>query len=330
MPLRPTTPSRLLDLFGLAVALASVAYLAADVGRNLRAVRGLGDWSGRALLVMVAAAAAYLVAHLVRALRLWLILGADRLRFATVLGYHASIAFVTFATPFKLGDALRATELYRLLGDDPRGFFVVWLDRLFDVAVILALMAAMALFTPPDQAAMLVFASLGAFLLGSILAVVLLPGATSAFIRSLLQSSSGRSMRLLRRMVTLRDVLSRVPSLDGRTLSLLVLLTIAVWGLELATLFLVAIAMPGAGESLAAQGVGMLGYTILGAAGELTPQVALYRLVCVATLLAMLVVWAAGYVRSRAEIIGQGPSQKPYRLTPLFLTRRPEIGRRVR
>ena len=320
----------LLDLFGAGVVLVSLVFLVADGWRNLEAVRGLGAWSGSAVAMIMVAAVAYLAAHFVRAMRLWLILGSDRATFGTILGYHVTIAFFTFATPFKLGDALRATELYRLLGDDPRGFFVVWIDRLFDVAVILVLVAVMAWNGPPDPAASLVLISLGAFLVGSIVAAVLLPGATTAFIRSLLQSSSERSLRTFRAAVRLRTVLSRVPKIEGQTFSLLVLLTLGVWGLELATLFLVAVAMPGAGESLAAQGVGLLSYTLIGREGALTPEVALYRLVCVATLLLTVLSWASSAVRRRVAVVSEGLRRRPYRPTPTLQPSRLVTGRRRR
>ncbi len=321
---------RVLDLFAAVVALVSLVFLAADGWRNLEVVGGLGDWTARALLLILAAAVAYLAAHVARAMRLWLILGSDRARFGTILGYHVTIAFCTFATPFKLGDALRATELYRLLGDDPRGFFVVWIDRLFDVAVILVLVALMLLAGQANPAAGVVLVSLGAFLVGSIVVAILLPGATSAFIRSLLQSDSGRSLKAFRLAVKTRSVLSRVPRLDGQTFSLLVLLTLGVWGLELMTLFLVALAMPGAGGSLAAQGVGILSYALIGGEGALTPQVALYRLVCVVTLLLTVLGWASSYVRRRLSVLSEGLTNRPYELTPVFQPTRLGTGRRLR
>ncbi len=319
-----------LDLFGLCVAAVSTVYLLSHSSQNLRAIQAGADWSASAVAACLAAMVAYALAHTLRAIRLWLIIGTDRLSFSSTFGCHVSIALLTFATPFKLGDLLRATEFSRMLGNDTRGVFAVWLDRLFDVTVILVMLAVLVTLRPAGPSADVVFASLGAFLLCSILLGMLLPGAVAAFVRALLQSRSNRSLRVLRGMQQVRAVLSRIPTLDVQTFSLLCIVTFAVWGLELAMLFLLLIAFPAAGYTAPQQAIDILGSAIIARPGNHLLQLALYRSACLLTLAVMAALGVRSYAARRLRPPPVRAAAARYRYTPLFQAAKAAVKGRTR
>jgi hypothetical protein len=292
---KSASASLLLDIFGFAVAIGSLIFLISDIDGN------------------------YSLAHFLRAIRLWLILGSDQLSFKAVFGLHITIAFLSFATPFKLGELLRVSELCRLLRNDVRGLFVVWLDRLFDVAVILSLLTIFTLPRSSYRPALFVIASLSGFLVFSILLVMLLPGAASAFMRALLQSSSKRSLMVLRMAVRLRSVMLRVPKFDGQTLSLLSIVTFTIWGLELLSILLLLIALPvDSSNSIANKAVEILNYTLIAQSGARTPLVAFYRLTCVMTLALMVSAGVYSYARYRMNTFSRNFIGRGYKHRCLF------------
>ncbi|QXE85425.1 flippase-like domain-containing protein [Geomonas nitrogeniifigens] len=319
MRLRAPSASLVLDLFGLCLACFSALFLVSLCVYNAQVLSLHPAWGSTALAAGLAAMAAYALAHVLRAIRLWLLLGSDRLGFSTVFGCHATIALVTFATPFKLGDLLRAAEFSRLLCNDARGLFAVWLDRLFDVTVILAMLVGLVLLRPSGPPMELIFLSLGGFLLSSILLGMLLPGAVAALMRALLQSRSKRSLTVLRGMRRLRRLLGAIPRIDLQTLSLLCIVTFAVWGLELAMVFLLLIASPTTGYTVTQQALDTLSNAIMAQPHSHVLQLALYRSICLLTLGIMAALGGGSYARLRLGYRpGRHPAAPNYRYTPPF------------
>lgn len=318
----------LLDAFAVVTGSVAVALLVSDAWRSAQVLGGATDLSIRAVPAIVGALAVYLLSHVLRAVRLLLLIGPGRLEFGPVFGCHALLAFLTFAMPFKLGEVVRATELYRL-ANGPRGLFAVWFDRLFDTVVVLALLGGFMLRRGDgvDAPAMMLLA---AFLLVSVLAVLVLPGALEALERTLLHSSSRRSLALLRGAVHLRSLLTQVPHLDRQTVSLLSIATLSIWGLELLTVTLVLIALPAEGRPLADQAIDTLNHAFGVRTGPLTSQVALYRLLCMAALAGMALFGVRSYVRARLQHALRPQSRQTYRVGPPFRASRIEMKGRVR
>ncbi|MBJ6751467.1 lysylphosphatidylglycerol synthase domain-containing protein [Geomonas anaerohicana] len=303
MPRRTISRDFLSDLLILGVILACSVFLFSDVRHNFQYLEGNNGWPTHGFLFVLAAMGSYAVAHLLRSLRLWLILGSDRIRFSTVFGCHATIALLTFAAPFKLGDLLRASEFYRLLKNDARGIFAVWFDRLFDVAVILVLLIVSVSTTSPLQPVRLLLFSLGAFLAVSVALGVLLPGAVAAFMRALLQSSSSRSLSVMRSLLKLKSILSRMPKMELQTLSLLTTVTFAVWGLELLSVFLLCMAVSSGNDSVPAQAIDILAYTLTPHANIGAAHFSIYRLTCNLTLLFLVSIGIRSYFKSRMSVL---------------------------
>ncbi|WP_227459037.1 hypothetical protein [Cupriavidus pauculus] len=119
----------LLALFGLC------AYGAASVVSSWRI---LGAWPVSGMLVALSTVL-YLSSHLLRALRLTMLAGNHEisLRRLTLVHYFAS--GVSLLLPFKLGEVYRVVELRTVIGDLRRSMVTVWIERGFDVGVLLAL-----------------------------------------------------------------------------------------------------------------------------------------------------------------------------------------------
>lgn len=319
----------LLDAFAVGVASVAAAFLVSDTWRSVQVLHQDARLSLDALPAAAGAAAVYLLSHLLRAVRLLLLMGPGRLEFGAVFGCHTTVALLTFAMPLKLGEALRATELYRL-AEGPRGLFTVWLDRLFDAAVVLVLFGAFALRQSPDIGSPTTMLSLAAFLLASVLAVLVLPGALVALERALVHSASRRSLALLHAATRVRALLAQVPRVDRQTLSLLSIATVSIWGLELLAVFLVLVALPAEGRPLADQAIDALNHAFGVRTEPLTPQVALYRLLCVATLAAMAIAGLRSYLRARLRHALRVVAPRAYRIEPLFRQSRIEMRGRIR
>lgn len=330
MAYRYLTKSSAIDFFCLGFALFSCAYLYKDILHNIQTLSGRTTWSTDAIGLILAASLIYASTHILRAIRLWIIVGSDRLSFRAVFGCNIAVSIVTFSAPYKLGEILRAGELFRLLRNDPRGLFAVWLDRLFDVGVMLLLLSMLSLSRAADPFAISIFVSLSAFLLISTVMATLLPGALASFLRALLQSRSQRSLTVLRSVVKFKDLVSRIPLISKQTLALLVMLTIAVWGFELLTIFFLLIALPESGHSIADQAVDILNYTFFNRSANPAPCVALYRLLCVITLLVLVIKGVVAYVRTRMATLDKLLYHSNYRLSQLFTLPRLEPKGRLR
>uniref|UniRef100_C6E5V6 Flippase-like domain-containing protein n=1 Tax=Geobacter sp. (strain M21) TaxID=443144 RepID=C6E5V6_GEOSM len=303
MPTRTISRDFLSDLLILSVALGSSLFLLSDIRDNFQYLQKNNGWPTEGYFFLLAAMVSYALGHLLRGLRLWLILGSDRIRFSTVFGCHATIALLTFAAPFKLGDLLRASEFYRLLKNDVRGIFAVWIDRLFDVVVILVLLAVFVSKKDAVQPVQLLLVTLGTFLSVSVASCLLLPGAVAAFMRALLQSSSSRSLTVMRSALKLKSILSKLPKMDLQTLSLLATVTFAVWGLELLSVFLLLMVVSRVFGSVPSQAIDILAYTLAPHSHLDMTHVAIYRLTCNLTLLLLLSMGVCSYFRHRMSLI---------------------------
>lgn len=321
---------RVVDLCGGGIALSSAFLLFSDIRQSLQLLGGVTGWSGHAPWFLVAASAAYALAHLLRAVRLWVIVGPDRLGFSTVFGCHAAVSLLTFATPFKLGDVLRAGEFYRLMDQNIRSLCAVWFDRLLDAFVMLSLLSIFVFWRPMNRHIPLIAGVLIGFILLSLLFGLVMPGAVSAFSRALLQSKSRRSLMLLRLVSRIRTMLEGVPRLDAKTLSLLLIVTLLVWGFELATVLLGLASLPAAGYTLSDHVLDLLNYTLVVRADMHTPQLALYRLVCVSSLVPLLLSGVRGYCSVRRALLAERDSKRAYSCSPVFITAGWETKGRIR
>lgn len=233
---------------GLLVALLLLlAYMGARAVPALEALFARVSGPGFGLAV-ACAAAIYLASHLVRIVRLALIASDARLSLRLLTRVHLFTSGVGLALPFKLGDGYRAGELALATGSAVRGISLVYVERLFDVAVILLLLAVAVGLGLADSSAYgpVLLASL-IFVSVTALVLVLVPDnlrrISSYVIRRYDQEWT---VVLLRRIAEVRGVLaSTVAMLNGRYGSLFVL-TVVIWVLEaMALAVLLAFLSPG-------------------------------------------------------------------------------------
>jgi len=321
---------RIVDISGGLIALSSLFFLFSDIRENLLLLSRAKGWSEHAPFIVAASAATYSLAHLLRAVRLWIIVGPDRLGFSTVFGCNITVALLTFASPFKLGDVLRAGEFYRLMDQNIRSLFAVWLDRLLDASVMLFLLSMFVFWKPGDRHLSLIAGVLIGFILLSLLLGLVMPGAISAFSRALLQSKSRRSLKILRISTKIKTMLGELPRFDTKALSLLLLVTLLVWGLELTTVLLGLSALPATGYALSDQVLDLLNYTLIVQPEMYAPHLALYRLVCISSLSLLLVSGIRGYLSSRRKTLTECCPNRSYTHIPVFVTAGSETRGRIR
>lgn len=92
------------------------------------------------------AAGCYALGHLFRIVRLALLVGNARLSLRQLAAFHLFTAGVGLGTPWRLGDLYRAIELGNITGRITTGFTYVWIERLFDAAFLLPVVAILLTF----------------------------------------------------------------------------------------------------------------------------------------------------------------------------------------
>jgi len=221
---------------------------------------------GAPWLLMVAGAVVYLGSHLARIARLALLNGDARMSLRELAKVHLFTAAAALATPFKLGEPYRIVELGVLTRSATRGVALVWLERLFDVVVILMLLGAAAIAQPAGVEAFMgvLLISLG-FVLVTLLLLVLLPEnlrrVGSYLVR---RHRSEWSVGVLWLISEARGMVGRMSQmLRGRHASLFVF-TLAIWTLEGLSFSLIVQAGRGVFEPLA----GLLAFLSLLTQGE--------------------------------------------------------------
>lgn len=120
-------------LLGLIVArwFAAPSLLPADI-----------SWSTIAI-----ATGAYMVGHIVRVARLALIIGDQRLSLRQLVAVHLFTSSVLLGVPFKLGEIYRIAELSTVTFSRFGALVVVWVERCFDIGIVLLLLLAVLLFS---------------------------------------------------------------------------------------------------------------------------------------------------------------------------------------
>lgn len=182
----------------------------------------------------------YLSAHLVRAVRLGVLIGDISVRQLLIL--HLYCAACSAFIPFKLGELARVNEVSRWMHSYWKGIVVVWIERLFDVLVLAGLTVFVA--TTGSSAALEQLRSLlwliGGFVTVSVLFFLILPEQLCALnLHVIKKYQRKKAINFLRAIDSLYELLHQArPMLAGRWVTLTVL-TLLVWGFELQALALV-------------------------------------------------------------------------------------------
>lgn len=230
-------------LVGVTVLAALATGTLVPAGRDLLGLTTEPDG------LLLAAAAVYALGHLLRGLRLVVLLNDPLVGARRILAAHVLTSGLGLLLPFKLGDLVRMRVTGVLVGSTVRGVVATVLERCLDVGVILAITIVAA--TTADELVGLLTPLLvlsGVFVLATVAAVTVVPGYLRALslylVRRPRQPPGVRLLSVLARTI---DVLDEAPRLLLRRTPTLVALTGLVWCAELAALRL---AVPVLGDDL--------------------------------------------------------------------------------
>jgi Lysylphosphatidylglycerol synthase TM region len=130
----------------LAAGVAALIYLIASIVMSawegqLAAVGQASPWWAIGLAGLV-----YIGSHMLRILRLALLVGAWRVGLRTLGSFHLMTAAVSLVAPLKLGEVYRIVGLGNIVGGPVRAVVIVWWERTFDAAAILFLIVIVLMF----------------------------------------------------------------------------------------------------------------------------------------------------------------------------------------
>lgn len=208
---------------------------------------------------LLAAVAAYAAGHLLRGVRLAMLLHHPTLGARRVLGVHVLSAALSLLIPFKLGELVRIRLLGSLTGSGVRGLVVVWLERTLDVAVV-GLLALVLLADPGADAGRYsaLLALSVAFVLVTVCLITVVPeNVRSGILYLVRRPAAPGGVRLVRALARLADVLEEAPRLLTRRTPTLLLVTALIWSAEALALGL---AVPGLREDTLQLAGGLLSY----------------------------------------------------------------------
>ena len=219
-----------------AMVVASAAVLVRPSAFRLPSWLDLDDG-----LRLLAGMAIYAVSHVLRFLRLAVLVHHPTIALRRVLQVHLMTTGLGVLLPFKLSELVRVRELGVVTGSWRTGLLAVWLERAFDAAVLCALLGIAAIGSPETLSLLTPFLALmTAFVaLTLVLITVVPPNVRQLMLHLVRRPFGGHSLAALRGMRgTLGMVQQAVAMLRGR-ISTLLLLSVLIWIAELAVVSVV-------------------------------------------------------------------------------------------
>lgn len=204
--------------------------------------------TGDAGAAWVLAVVAYVGSHMARAVRLAYLAARPGLTVRRLVGLHWITVGASVLVPFKLGELVRIGLVGAVRRDARDGVVIVWIERALDAAVIAAavLLSALSGFSTDGLERVLLLT--GVFVAATVFAVTALPGNTRDLMLYVARRGDRPStLPLLRLLRAVLSTVDRVRPLLHRRLAGLLVLTLAVWGLEFAA---VRLAFDAVGSSL--------------------------------------------------------------------------------
>jgi len=212
-----------------------------------------GENAGR----LAAAIALYALSHVARLLRLALLVVHPGLRLRRVIQVHLLTTGLGVVLPFKLAELVRIREIGVVTGSLRRGILTVWLERTFDACFLLLLIALIAIDAPSSLDALTSFLVLVAAFVGlTVVLITVLPENLRGLMLQIVRRPFGeRSVLALRLLRGALATLQEAPALVRGKLPTLLLLSAAIWTLEV---LVVAVAIPDVALGLSGVSAAML------------------------------------------------------------------------
>jgi hypothetical protein len=179
----------------------------------------------------------YVSSHLIRVMRLVILAGDPTVSLRHIGLVHLMTAAVSIITPFKLGEAWRILELGRLLRSMGHALMIVWMERAFDFAVIAGIVLLAYVAEPSVLATIRPLVLVATvFVIVTACVFTIFPGGLGTLSLFVLRRYDGSgAVRTLRFLQWLREGIAMGPRIVAGKLAPLFVLTLAIWGLELAT-----------------------------------------------------------------------------------------------
>ncbi|WP_440113312.1 lysylphosphatidylglycerol synthase domain-containing protein [Paenibacillus sp. QZ-Y1] len=187
---------------------------------------------------IVIAIICYLIAHLIRICRLYILFIDRRFSFSEIVKVYIITTWINFVIPFKFGEIYRILEFSKLCRSFKMGIVAIWIERFFDSLLLMSIFIMFVNYH--DKNHFIFFALLFLFLMLSVFCFFsFLP--TFRYINRFLlsESKSPRGLLALEIMSSAREYYVYAKKLLNGKLAILLGTTFLVWVLEFFTYYLV-------------------------------------------------------------------------------------------
>ena len=187
------------------------------------------------ILIAVLTLAGFLGVHLIKMMRMYLIVMDRKISFDGFVPAYLRTTLVNLAVPYKLGEIYRIAVFYRISGGFKTGFFSVLTDRFFDTMALVMILLPYQLFISRSVTVPTIM--LTVFLAVVLMTYVVFPSSYVFLNRYIITSrTSKRSMTALMILEHVNGWYEYVRDLVTGRYGILLLFSVAAWILEIAVL----------------------------------------------------------------------------------------------
>ncbi|MCR5107568.1 MAG: flippase-like domain-containing protein [Lachnospiraceae bacterium] len=182
----------------------------------------------------------FIFIHLLKMMRLYLILLDEKIEFKRFIFAYFRTTFVNFIIPYKLGEIYRIFAFGRITGSFLKGFLSIVTDRFFDTLALVLVMLPMQILYKDTISAVTV--ALPVFLAAVVFAFMIFPSVYGYLNRYIIiNRSSERSMAVLRSLEIIKTGYDKVRELISGRYSLMIIMSLGAWIFEGILLFLLSL-----------------------------------------------------------------------------------------
>jgi hypothetical protein len=224
------------------------------------------DFRAPAIQAALLIAPLYVVAHLLRSVRLFLILYDGRLRLREALYAHVHSAGVSALIPFKLGELYRMLVIYVATGHPAKAVVAAWIERVFDTLIVLTLFFCLGVFAGPQAlaGARWFLPVAAAFLFASFFLFLVLPESLTLIKRHLILKHNNQvALNGLVLVDRLHRMLAEAATIWRSRFATMLWLSLGIWFLEGSAVF-VLVASLGENTGLAQSSARILTHITVG------------------------------------------------------------------
>lgn len=190
------------------------------------------------VLIVIALLVLFGLVHLIKLMRLYLIVMEQDVMFERYVPAYLRTTFVNLIVPYKLGEIYRVGVMSRITGSFKIGFFSTLVDRFFDTLSLVLIILPYQLFISGKVTVPIIL--LFAFLVIMILFYILYPSTYRYLNRFIIMNrTSGRSMTALKWLEGIHEWYEYVRQLVTGRYGLLIMFSFVAWIFEFGVLALV-------------------------------------------------------------------------------------------